>query len=112
MLKHIEVQNFKSLKDVSFDPVPLNVLMGLNGVGKSSFTQMLLLLKQIDVNVRGVNYSSLSLNGEIVSLGTLKDILYCYSNTEDIAFSFFEDLKRFFYVFTICKALSLQYVKI
>ena len=47
MLKNISVQNFKSFKDVSYDPVTLNVLMGLNGVGKSSFTQMLLLLKQI-----------------------------------------------------------------
>lgn len=91
MLKHISVQNFKSLKEVAFDPVALNVLMGLNGVGKSSFNQMLLLLKQINVNARGIDFSSLSLNGEIVSLGTLKDILYCYSDTEKMTFCFFED---------------------
>ena len=91
MLKHISVQNFKSFKDVSYDPVTLNVLMGLNGVGKSSFTQMLLLLKQINIGTRGVDFNDLPLNGEIISLGTLKDIQYCYSTTDNITFEFSED---------------------
>ena len=34
MLKRISIHNFKVLKDVSYEPAPLNVLMGLNGVGK------------------------------------------------------------------------------
>ena len=77
MLKRISIHNFKVLKDVSYEPAPLNVLMGLNGVGKSSFVQFLLLLKQLNMNMVALRQKILPLNGDIVSLGTLKDILYC-----------------------------------
>lgn len=88
MLKKISIHNFKVLKDVSYEPAPLNILMGLNGVGKSSFVQILLLLKQLNTNMVTMRQRVLPLNGDIVSLGTLRDILYCYSNKDDIVFSF------------------------
>ena len=47
MLKDIHIENFKSLKDINYEAALLNVLMGLNGVGKSSFTQVLILMKQL-----------------------------------------------------------------
>ena len=46
MIKSIHIQNFKSLKDILMIPTSLNLLMGLNGMGKSSFIQSLLLLRQ------------------------------------------------------------------
>lgn len=46
MIKSIHIQNFKSLKDISMTPTSLNLLMGLNGMGKSSFIQSLLLFRQ------------------------------------------------------------------
>ena len=36
MIKSIHIQNFKSLKDILMIPTSLNLLMGLNGMGKSS----------------------------------------------------------------------------
>lgn len=45
MLKHIEIQGYRSLKDVSLDMEPLNVLIGPNGGGKSNFMDLFRLLK-------------------------------------------------------------------
>lgn len=47
MLEKISVKNFKSLKDVNISMSNLNILSGVNGSGKSSLIQVLLLLKSI-----------------------------------------------------------------
>ena len=47
MLKRIKVENFKSIKKLDYTCANLNLLMGVNGAGKSSFIQFLLLLKSL-----------------------------------------------------------------
>lgn len=79
MITHIEVKNFKSLKNVSISIKGLNVLMGLNGMGKSSFIQSLLLLMQSDKLEERV----IDLNGLLVQIGQGRDALYQFSE-EDI----------------------------
>ncbi len=75
MIKSIEIKNFKSIKSKYFPLRNLNVLLGLNGQGKSSFIQALLLLRQsADSLQRGV----LQLNGSEIQVGTTKDALYQY----------------------------------
>lgn len=75
MIKSIEIKNFKSIKSKYFPLRNLNVLLGLNGQGKSSFIQTLLLLRQSAVSLqRGV----LQLNGSEIQIGTTKDALYQY----------------------------------
>jgi len=46
MLEFIRIQRFKSLLDASFSLSSLNLFAGLNGMGKSSLIQSLLLLRQ------------------------------------------------------------------
>ncbi|MBL0181004.1 MAG: AAA family ATPase [Chitinophagaceae bacterium] len=46
MIKQIKIRNFKSLKAVDLKLKHLNVITGINGVGKSSLIQSLLLLRQ------------------------------------------------------------------
>lgn len=46
MIKSIEIKNFKTIKSKYFPLRNLNILMGLNGQGKSSFIQLLLLLRK------------------------------------------------------------------
>jgi predicted ATPase len=53
----------------------LNILLGLNGHGKSSFIQPLLLLRQPDKLSKG----ELKLSGGLVNTGTAKDVFYRYS---------------------------------
>ena len=37
MLKEIKIKGYKSLKDVTLNLRPINILIGANGVGKSNF---------------------------------------------------------------------------
>lgn len=86
MIKSIEIKNFKSIKKKYFDLRNLNILLGLNGQGKSSFIQALLLFRQSD---------KLALNGELklndglnglVNLGISKDVFYQYASEEIMSF--------------------------
>ena len=83
MIQSIEIKNFKSIKQKFFQLRNLNVLLGLNGMGKSSFIQSLLALKQSQNLIRG----RLDLNNNrFVNLGSTKDVLYQYSKQQDLAF--------------------------
>lgn len=72
MIEYIHIRNFKSLKEIEFQPLHLNLLMGLNGMGKSSFIQTLLLLRQN----RETGLARIALNGAYVEIGKGKDAMY------------------------------------
>ena len=82
MITNILIKNFKSLKDVSIAVKSLNLLMGLNGMGKSSFIQMLLLLMQSD----NLEKNSIDLNGSLTNIGQGQDALYQFSFDDFIEF--------------------------
>jgi len=85
MISKIAIKNFKALEDIQIDCKPLNVLTGLNGMGKSSIIQALLLLRQSQE--RGfLKEDGLFLNGELVSIGTGKDAFYEFAEKEEIVF--------------------------
>jgi predicted ATPase len=80
MINSIEVKNFKTIKSKYFKLRNLNVLLGLNGQGKSTFIQSLLILRQsYDSLKRGV----LQLNGKEFNMGTTKDALYQYKGKNE-----------------------------
>ena len=83
MIREIEIKNFKSLKDIANPVTNLNVLTGLNGSGKSSFIQMLLLLRQSFGNDLKRNLG-LVLDRGIINLGTGKDVLYQFAGKEEM----------------------------
>jgi predicted ATPase len=59
--------------------------MGLNGMGKSSVIQSLLLLRQSYIN--GFNFrNEIILNGEYTNIGNGKDALYQFAKNESIEF--------------------------
>lgn len=83
MITEIDIWNFKSIRHLTLFPVSLNLLMGLNGMGKSSFIQSLLLLRQNRKNLA----QKLKLNGNLVDIGRGKDALYYFADTnEEITF--------------------------
>lgn len=82
MISNIGLRNFKCFKNESIDLAPLTLLSGLNGMGKSTLIQSLLLLRQsYDENVisKGV-----SLNGSLINIGTGRDLLYERAENEYI----------------------------
>ena len=79
MIKSLTLKNFKSIKDKTFQLSNLNVLLGLNGQGKSSFIQSLLLLRQSNDKL---SKGMLVLNGDLVRIGNSKDALYQYAKND------------------------------
>lgn len=81
MIQSLEIKNFKSIKHKFFPLRNLNLLLGLNGMGKSSFIQMILLLRQSKDTIE----SRVILNGEFVNIGSSKDALYQYAKKGDLS---------------------------
>lgn len=91
MITQIDIKNFKSIKEASVELKKLNLLMGLNGMGKSSFLQVILLLMQSDKLEERV----IDLNGILAEIGQGKDALYQFALDDHIEFGikFSEDKK-------------------
>lgn len=82
MIKSIEIENFKLFKNTKLPLKTLSLFTGLNGTGKSSFIQTLLLLRQS--HQAGVlRDTGLILKGNLVELGTGKDVFYQFAGKDD-----------------------------
>ena len=86
MIKYVQIENFKSLKRFSMSLENLNLLFGMNGMGKSSVIQSLLLLRQSFWENHQSNLDYLYTNGELTRLGTAKDVLCQNAEDERIRF--------------------------
>lgn len=74
MIRKIIIKNFKCFKKLEMPLKNVNILTGINGMGKSTIIQSLLLLRQsymMDNGMKGLN-----LNGRYVRLGNAQDVLY------------------------------------
>ena len=85
MLEELIARNFKCLDDVRLPLAPLSVLAGLNGMGKSTVIQSLLLLHQsYQVSTDG-SVRRLVLNGPLANIGTAADALWEGAEQEQLA---------------------------
>lgn len=74
MITHLSISNFKCFaQKTSFDLGKINILTGLNGRGKSTVFQSLLMLSQ-SINRNG-NIDKLFVNGKFISLDLFEDII-------------------------------------
>lgn len=74
MITSLSLKNFKCFDDVSIPLKPLTLFTGLNGTGKSTSLQTLLLLAQT-YRARTHHTNELTLNGPLCGLGTPGDII-------------------------------------
>lgn len=88
MLNAIELKNFKCFADLHIDLGGLNVFSGLNGMGKSTVIQSVLLFKQSQE--QGGQLQQIYLNGNYVSLGTGQDVLFENATDEAIGLRYIE----------------------
>ena len=86
MLTEFELRNFKCFEALKLRLAPLTLLCGLNGTGKSSLIQALLLLRQSHV-AGELEEGSLVLAGEFVDLGTGQDVLFEDATSGSVGFS-------------------------
>jgi len=69
MISKVKIENFRCLKKLTLDLLPLTFIVGPNGSGKSSVLLAIQLLKQsINANI--------NFNGEFVQLNTFKEVVY------------------------------------
>ncbi len=84
MIEKITVKNFKSLKNIELPLTKLNILTGLNGSGKSSLIQSLLLLRQSFKNGDKDSVGLILQDKELIDLGSGKDIFYQYAGKDKL----------------------------
>lgn len=75
MIRSLSLRNFKCFADQTLHLGGLTLLSGLNGMGKSSVMQSLLLLRQSYLQGT-LPHTGVVLNGDLVRLGTAQDVLY------------------------------------
>lgn len=88
MIRKIGIQGFKALRNLQPKEVgKITLLTGINGRGKSTFLQSLLMLSQ---SLRSANGSLLNLlpNGEWVSLGIFNELVSVGKEPQTISFEF------------------------
>jgi predicted ATPase len=85
MFRSLRVSNFKRFKEQLFGLNALTLLSGLNGTGKSSVIQSLLLLRQSHQQ-NLLKFIGLALNGDLVQIGTAQDALHSEAEKDTIAF--------------------------
>lgn len=84
MIKKLQLKNFKCFGMLEIDLKNVNVFTGVNGMGKSTVIQSLLLLRQsLQVNNKG-----LSLNAKYINLGNSQDVVYDKANDDEIEINY------------------------
>ncbi len=93
MLTNISLSNFKCFEKLELPIKPLTLLCGLNGTGKSSVIQALLVLSQSSHSMfsSAMDGRSLLLNGHFTDMGTGRDVLCEFANEEIIEFKLQKD---------------------
>ncbi len=85
MIEKIEIQNFKSHKITELQLGKLSVLCGINGVGKSSSIQLLLLLRE--AYLKDKSFDILDFQSNSVKIGTASDAIYEFSEFDGFGIS-------------------------
>ncbi len=83
MISHLKLNNFKCFESQELPLQNLTLLAGMNGMGKSSVIQSLLLLRQShDQSL--LAEAGVTLNGALVRIGTAQDALFAGAAEEEI----------------------------
>ena len=75
MIDSIRLQNYKAFDDVKIPLRPITILLGANSTGKSSITQMLMLLHQTSEESGDTYSSALKIYGKYVNMGAPENLL-------------------------------------
>lgn len=91
MIKYISIKNFKCFEDLELSIANLTLITGVNGAGKSSITQALLLLRQSNDDKRVDLHSQVKIDGDLTDLIDADSMRYAYSEERDITIGITND---------------------
>lgn len=86
MISKIGIKNFKAFGHFEEELSNLNLITGLNGMGKSTIIQALLLLRQ-SFQMQKLKEKGLFLNGDYVKIGKGIDAYWLHGEEEEIVFN-------------------------
>ena len=86
MLTKISLTHFKCFERLDLDCSPLTLLCGINGMGKSSVIQALLVLRQ-SFETGDLSQGRLVLGGARVDIGGGSDVLYEGAESDEVGFA-------------------------
>lgn len=86
MLSNLQLKNFKCFGQLNIDLKNVNIFTGLNGMGKSTVIQSMLLLKQSEETK--LSQSGILLNGKYIELGNSQDVVYDKAEDGEVGISF------------------------
>lgn len=92
MISSLEIKNYKCFDHLNLEFGALTLLTGYNGGGKSSSTQPLFLLSQ--ALTRSENPTTLMLNGDLVNLGTVGDVLPSNNSSSEVLFKITDPIQE------------------
>ena len=101
MLRRIGLNNFKCFERLDLPCAPLNLLCGLNGMGKSSVIQALLVLRQSFASGE-LQDGHLVLGGDLIDLGAGLDVLFEDAEEDVIRFALDDERQKKQDQFRIC----------
>lgn len=108
----MSIHNFKSFSKSDLDFSMLNILSGINGSGKSSVIQILLLFKSY-FEYKEVDYNIINLNNKYCQLGKVRDIFHEGAEEQKIILSFCINNHRHEFCFSLdLEEFDLDYLKI
>lgn len=85
MISQLSIARFKAIRSASLPLRSLNLFAGINGMGKSTCLQSLLLMRQSWIS-RTLPSTGLLLRGSLVDLGRGEDVLHQFENEESVEF--------------------------
>ena len=89
MITEIQIKNFKAWQDTgSIKLAPLTVLFGTNSSGKSSVSQLLLLLKQTAESPDRRRILHFGDRGSLLDVGTFADLIHNHETDRSLEFRF------------------------
>lgn len=94
MIKQVKLHNFKCFKDETFNLGNLTVMTGVNGVGKSTLIQSLLLLNQSYACGNIVLRNTLRFSSDLVDLQHPRNVRYIGCEDEYITIVVVDDQER------------------
>jgi len=100
MIKQVTLQNFKLFQNQSLEFSNLNLLTGLNGMGKSTVIQSFLLLRDTffkDLIEKQLNLSGQDFNNVLFDAEKVKDVRFAYNDVPTIEFSLILGNQNYFW---------------
>ena len=94
MIDSLMIRNFKSIRTLNLELSGLNLLFGMNGMGKSSTIQSLLLCRQSFWKNNKLNLDRLYPNGGLINLGSTKEVFNKKAEDDKIEILLEEDGKE------------------